>query len=992
VAEWLDVTVGALPGQLRLEPPFPFVGRSSELAALRSLLPRAEGEGRRVALLGGEPGGGKSRLVRELAHEAWDDSALVLYGGCDSVVGSPYQPIVEALEQIVRTTPPGELRVDLGRVGGELARLVPDLGSVVDGLPDPVPADADTARHRLHVVVADLLTNTGRRHRVLLVLEDLHWADEPTLSLIRHLVRTAGDARLLLVATYRESDAQDDTPLGDLLADLRRSDAVTRLRITGLNPQDTTEFVRRASGCERDDELIAVAASVRDLTQGNPFLVSELWRMLVESGAVRTDGGRLRLVRSIDQLSSPESVREVVSQRLRRLDPATTELLEVAAVAGPEFDLDTIAADGVSALAAAGEGVLSGMIQEVPGRLHAYRFTHELVRRALYDRLTAPRRAALHLRVAEALERETPSPQGRALADLAYHFTAAGPLAREPAIAYSIRAAEAASSSLAFEEAASRLRAALDLGIRDGAERTDVLLRLGSALRHEGRWPEALSAYAQAADTARGIGDTELFARAAVGFEEASWRPALAGETARDLLEEAAADLDDDQSTIRVEVLASLCRALAYIGEDEQASVVRAEAAELAREIGAREGLALVQSRSYWARGSLSLGEVLDVLGEARDLGQELGDIDVRADAMGWRVVTLAALGELDAARRELAVALEASAQARQPFNLHICEQFGSALALSDGRLAEAEKMAERSREWGELLRGRDASGAYGVQMFGLRREQGRLAELAPVVRLLAGEPRSGPWLPGMAALLTELGMHDEAQVRLDPLRRDGLDQLRESLWVASLTYLADAYAVLPGDDLAIRVYEQLAPLRGTNAMVGHLVAFLGAVDRYLGVLAASVGEWDTAEEHLQQALTQNRAMGATTWVAHTLYQQARVLYLRGAADDRGRAGELALEAGRLARTHGLHALAARVERSDARGSGSALPDDLSPREVEVLQLVAQGMSNREIGAALHISEHTAANHMRSILRKTGSANRTEATSYAHRRGLTRIG
>jgi DNA-binding CsgD family transcriptional regulator len=986
------MTVGALPGQLRLAPPFPFVGRSGELAALRSLLPRAEGEGRRVALLGGEPGGGKSRLVRELAHEAWADDALVLYGDCDSVVGSPYQPVVEALEQLVRATPPDELREDVGRVGGELARLVPDLGSVVDGLPEPVPADADTARHRLHVAVADLLTNTSRRHRVLLVLEDLHWADEPTLSLIRHLVRTTGDARLLLVATYRESDAADSTPLGDLLADLRRSDAVTRLRIAGLDPQDTTEFVRRASGCESDDELVAVAAAVSDLTQGNPFLVSELWRMLVESGAVEMDGGRLRMVRSIDQLSSPESVREVVSQRLRRLDPGTTELLEVAAVAGPEFDLDTISVDGAAALAGAGEGVLNGMIQEVPGRLHAYRFTHELVRRALYDRLPAARRAELHLRVAEALERSMPSPQGRALADLAYHFTAAGPLAREPAIAYSIRAADAASSSLAFEEAASRLRSALDLGIRNSAERTEVLLRLGSALRHEGRWPEALSAYAQAAETARELGDTELFARAAIGFEEASWRPAIAGETAHELLQEAAADLADDQTDMRVAVLASLCRALAYVGEDEQASVVRAEAAELARETDARAGLALVQSRSYWARGSLSLVEVLDALGEARDLGEELGDIDVRADAMGWRVVTLAALGELEAARRELGVAMEASAQARQPFNLHICEQFGSALALSDGRLEEAERMAERSREWGELLRGRDASGAYGVQMFGLRREQARLAELAPVVRLLAGEPRSGPWLPGMAALLTELGMHEEAQALLEPLRREGLGRLRESLWVASLTYLADAYAVLPGDDLAIEVYDQLAPLRGTNAMVGHLVAFLGAVDRYLGVLAAAVGEYDAAVVHLDAALAQNRSMGATTWVAHTLHQSSRVLVLRDGPGDRERAAERAAEARRLARAHGLHALAARAERSGTPRPADDLPDDLSPREAEVLGLVAQGMSNREIGAALHISEHTAANHIRSILRKTGSANRTEATSYAHRRGLTRIG
>jgi DNA-binding NarL/FixJ family response regulator len=174
--------------------------------------------------------------------------------------------------------------------------------------------------------------------------------------------------------------------------------------------------------------------------------------------------------------------------------------------------------------------------------------------------------------------------------------------------------------------------------------------------------------------------------------------------------------------------------------------------------------------------------------------------------------------------------------------------------------------------------------------------------------------------------------------------------------------------------------------------MVGHLVAFLGAVDRYLGVLAAAVGEYDAAVVHLDAALAQNREMGATTWVAHTLHQSSRVLVLRDGPGDRELAAERAAEARRLARAHGLHALAARAERSGTPRPADDLPDDLSPREAEVLRLVAQGMSNREIGAALHISEHTAANHIRSILRKTGSANRTEATSYAHRRGLTRIG
>ena len=220
-----------------------------------------------------------------------------------------------------------------------------------------------------------------------------------------------------------------------------------------------------------------------------------------------------------------------------------------------------------------------------------------------------------------------PSPHGRALADLAHHFT------RRPARPRAGHGLQPAGrgccvSSLAFEEAAGA-SALLEVGIRDGAERTEVLLRLGSALRHEGDSPEALSAYAQAAETAGRAGRGSHRALRASGHRLRGGVLAPGPgrrETARDLLAEAADDLTAEQSEIRVAVLASLCRALAYVGEDEQASVVRAEAAELARETGAQEGLALVQTRSYWARGSLSLVEVLDVLGEARDLGEELGD------------------------------------------------------------------------------------------------------------------------------------------------------------------------------------------------------------------------------------------------------------------------------------------------------------------------------------------------------------------------------
>ena len=273
--------------------------------------------------------------------------------------------------------------------------------------------------------------------------------------------------------------------------------------------------------------------------------------------------------------------------------------------------------------------------------------------------------------------------------------------------------------------------------------------------------------------------------------------------------------------------------------------------------------------------------------------------------------------------------------------------------------------------------------------MFSVRREQGRLAELAGVVRLIAGGERGGAWRPGLAALLAELGMEAEARRELAQLRSDGFDALRPSLWVASLTYLADACAAVGDDALAALVYPELAPLRGANLTIGHGVACYGAADRYLGLLAATLGEHERAVEHFEQALAFNRRMGATTWVAHTLYAYGRALRARGRADDAGAASALLSEAATLAERVGMPTLLARARALGASVERSATPPDgLSWREVDILRLVAAGRSNREIGEQLFISGHTVANHIRSILRKTGAANRTEAAGYAYRHAL----
>jgi DNA-binding SARP family transcriptional activator/DNA-binding CsgD family transcriptional regulator len=980
-----------VPGSLRVVSPYPFVGRSPELSTLRALLPRRPGDGGRIALVGGEAGSGKSRLVREFAHDVAAEGVLVLCGACEAVVRTPYRPFTEALEQLVRVSETDALREDLGAAGGELTRLLPELAVRVGALPPPVTGDPDTERHRLRTAVTDLLASASRRRPILFVLEDGHWADIPTLLLLRHLALAVSDTRLLVLATFRDTEAEVPTELADALAELRRSDDAARIHLEGLADEEVEEFIRAAATETVDIEVGELARTIRHLTEGNPFLLCEFWRSLVEAGAVEVADTGLRMRRPLEEVATPDSVREVVSQRISRLPSETRELLELAAVVGPEFELEIIrraASPQTELLGALDAAERHGMIEEIPSRPLEYRFAHELVRRAIYDRLRSVRCAELHLLVGEALEAAHPSPSRRVVAELAQHFTAAAGLrGRERAVEYNLLAAEAARDALDFDEVAARLVTALDLGIDDELRQADVRLELGAAWVRAGESFESIRAYQQAAEIARRVDDGELLARAAVGFEEACWRPGMLDQGAVNLLEEASAALPGEDSPLRVRVLAGLARSLAAQGDYAKASIVRANAIGMARRIDDRKGLATVLMQAYWARGSTPLEEVIEMLTESRDLAAEMGDIEIQAQAMEWRILPLIAVGDVEAAREELTTVTEMARRVRQPFILYIAEQYGAALALQEGRLGAAETAAERSREWGRLLRGREASGTYGIQMFEIRRQQGRLAELAPFARsLVAANGGDVIWRPALAALLAELDMRDEVERELARIRRDGLEPLRRSLLTGSLAYLTDACSAVGNAEVAALIYPELAPSAGTVVMIGSGVVFCGAADRCLGMLAATLGDTERAERHFAAALERNRSIGATTWLAHTYYEYGRMLR---ASREYERAEPLLAEAATLAEQVGMPALLSRIARlAPPRAKTRALPHGLSEREAEVLRLVAAGLSNREIAATLSISQHTAANHVKRILRKTACANRTEAASFATRHGL----
>jgi DNA-binding CsgD family transcriptional regulator len=663
------------------------------------------------------------------------------------------------------------------------------------------------------------------------------------------------------------------------------------------------------------------------------------------------------------------------------------ELLEVAATMGVSFDLATLR-HALSAPDAAlsrrlDEALRSGMIEERPARRLSYRFTHELVQRAVYERLAAVRRAELHLRVGEALE-SGGERSGRALADLAHHFTLAAALGdARRGVEYNVLASRAASAALAFGEAQERLRTALELPIDDPRTRAQVLLELGIAAHRGGNEHEALDAFATAAQLARRLGDHELLGRAAVGHEDAAWRRGVSDPGVVALLEEAVAALDE-RSGPPVRELGGLARALDLGGHHERAALVREHAIESARRADDPAATAAALLSAYWSRGTTPPEAILAQLTEARAIGERLGDAELSAEAMAWRVPTFAVLGAMEQAQRETAALEDAARRTGQPFVLHLAAHYGAALALCDGRLDRAETLANDGRDWGRALDGIDVAAVYGIQMFGIRREQGRLGELVPVLSALAehGSP-SEPWRPGLAVVLAEAGMHAEAAQELGRIADAGLESLRESL--AALVYLADACTAVGDPATAGLVYRQLEPLAGANVVIGNLVACQGSADRYLGMLATTLGESERAERHFARAARFNERTGLSTWLAHTLYQHARARLARG---DAAGAAPLLADAAALAERRGLPALTAAIRGLGSPAGAAEPPDGLSHREVQILLLVARGLSNREIGSALYISEHTAANHVRSILRKTGCANRTQATSYAHRHHL----
>lgn len=892
------VTGIALPELLRELPATAYVGRVAERERLTELWGQAREGSLRLALISGEAGVGKTRLSTHLALEAHGEGATVLYGRCDEDLGVPYRPWVQALGYLVTQAPQQILKAHVGRFGGDLARLIPALRDRVHELPPPRRSDPETERYLLYAAAAGLLERAGEEEPLLLILDDLQWADSPTLSLLRHVVTAGSSMRVMVVGTYRDSDLSRDHPLTALLADLHREQGGERIKLTGLPAEDVLALMEALAGQELDEDGRALAAEITRETAGNPFFAVELLRHLTESGAiVQQEDGRWRLVGDLAKLGLPESVREVIGRRVERLGPEARTALSVAAVIGRDFDLDLLL--GVLDLSEArlldllDQAVAASLLRESSDRAGRFTFTHALVEHALYEDLGRARRARLHKRVAETLEEQCGDEPGERLGELAAHWAAAVmSVDNAKAIHYARRAAVHALEQLAPDEAARWYRQALELHDQalggERSERCELLIGLGEAQRQTGN-PEFRQTLLGAAELAQELGDTDRLCRAVLANSRGfgSQIGAVDSERVR-ALEAAAGALPDDDER-RARVLSLMALELHFAGEPGRCRALATEAIEMARIAGDPSALAHTLNNAFWAISTPdTLQERKRLSDELVELAERLNDPWLSFWASVRNVMFSTDAGNRSRVESGLRAIRTLEASVPQPSIALIRRMYECSWAVIEGDLQAAEQWAIQTLEVATGSGEPDAAMLFGAQLANVRYHQGRVGELVEQIVQFAGEPHSlSSWRGDASIALIESGRVDEARALASA--EDFQSVPSDLTWSIGMFHWAEACSRLRLLDRAGELYELLAPFPDQIASAaGNLV--YGSVAWALGTLATTLERYEQAEGHFVVAAEIEESLGAPLLLARTHAGWARALIARGRPEDLDRA------------------------------------------------------------------------------------------------------
>ena len=490
------------------------IGRTRELEVLRAAWSRVRSGGRQLVLVGGDPGIGKTRLMSEIALEAHSDGT-VLHGACEEEALISYQPFVEALRHYARSRPLSDAASELGPGTAELARMIPELAPALPQLPEAAPDDPEARRYLMFEAVSSLLTRAAAHTPLLLVMDDLQWADRPTLKLLRHIMRSEPEASLLIVGAYRDAEIGTEHPLSELLTDLRREKLVDRVSITGLDERDVAALI----SSQGHDATSAFVRTVHETTDGNPFFVEEVMRHLIETGVLFEREGRWSSALTPDEIGVPQGVKEVIARRLAGLSEYCRDALTRAAVLGREFSfvvLQQMAESEDDALIGALEEALNAQLvtEALDTSNPAFAFTHALVRETLYGGLSGPRRQQLHARAARAIEATGDTD---AVAALALHHRQAGSAGDAPkAIEFSLQAGNRARELFAWEEAVTHWSGALEVMERtDAGEevRARLLVALADLLVVVGNLGDQIEYLERALELYQRLGDEERTAQ-----------------------------------------------------------------------------------------------------------------------------------------------------------------------------------------------------------------------------------------------------------------------------------------------------------------------------------------------------------------------------------------------------------------------------------------------------------------------------------------------
>ncbi len=951
----MDWPLPPLPGRLYIEGEHPFVGRRDELETIETAWDVVKEGRRQVVFVGGEPGAGKTRLVTETAAALHADGATVLFGSSFADYSVPYQPFVEILDRVFDSAGKSVWN-SIPDSARHLLRLIP---RIAEHRPDLRPSDREDERRDLFGAFAELVGVLAEPRPLALVLEDLHWAQEPTRQLLTHLIQTISEERLLIIGTFRTTAPDRELSLTKMIADLYRLPGVKRIDLAGLEVTDIAILIG-ASGNFSRGERLSSAVLLHDQTGGNPFFVCEL----ISHGVSGPD--------------RPATIIDALDARLATLSAAATRAVELAGVLGDEFDSLTLSAasdqendvlDGLD------EAIQSGLIVKRPGDGSLFQFTHSLTRQAVIERMTSARRARAHAAVAEAIERTT-SPSGQRHAELAHHYR----LANNPkrATEEAAEAARYAEESLAYEEAAYWYRRAAEA---DEPRRDEWLLAAASNLVNSGDFGTGRNLFRNLLDSP----DEKLVARAALGFEEACFFEGLDGHEATMVIDRALERISPDpHDPGYVLLLARKGRALFFAG-DPGATAVVDKAIDMAVTIG--------NERLLFATWIASINNSL-LPGHSHEHGESLRRAFDWAVGSGTRseiinaATVLAALAYFKGDPGTYAEARDTSLRISALTDFTFWSAVVSCMTCSDhfqrGELELARAVAIETRRKGKRAGVRFDEGPFGLQMFLIEREAGRLEAVRTVAEAI--ETSSSLWEPGLIAMYIELDLPVRAKEALESFIEQPLDTRRDpALWPAGLALIAEAVISLNHHVGAGIVRPELLLYSGLNLMSAAMVAAFGAADRYLAQLDAILG-LPSAEHHFQTALEMDRRMGATLHEVETLIAYAA--YLERSTDHRhlARATEYRQRARSLAERKGLVRQLRRLDASTTVRSDR--PAGLTPREIEVLRLIAEGLSNNDIAERLFISQNTAANHVRSILTKTQAPNRTKAAIFAAENGL----